>query len=289
MAGKRELLRKISSLKNTEKITSAMKMIASTKLKKMQSALAASKPFGDALAELNMKLGMFAPEENAAETLPLPKGFSGNLHLVLFTGDRGLCGAFNSSVQKIVTAILEGFQPESYSITVYGAKGAKFCDNRGFSVADAIAPLPKIPRSSDTAEKAGELLAGLRSGKFDEVLLVHNQYVSTLEQAPVVRRLLPPSLETSNDATNLWDLEFEPSRDNVAASLTRLNAEYILFRALLESMTAENAARLTAMENAAANCRNLIEHYKLIFNRSRQSDITTELLEIIAGTEAMKS
>jgi len=131
-------------------------------------------------------------------------------------------------------------------------------------------------------------MKGLRDGRFDEVLLVHNRFVSTLEQVPVVRKLLPPPV-VANEDVNLWNLEFEPSRSKVSESLIRLNAEYILFRALLESMTAENAARLTAMENAAANCRNLIEHYKLIFNRSRQSDITTELLEIIAGTEAMKS
>ena len=288
MAGKRDLLRKISSLKNTEKITSAMKMIASTKLLKMQKALTEAKPFGDALADMNSRLGVFTPEDDSSNTLPLPKNFSGNLHIVLFTGDRGLCGAFNSSSQKIVAAIVDGFKPETYSITVYGAKGAKFCESRELSVADSIIPLPKIPKCVDTANKAEELLDGLRSGRFDEVLLVYNRFVSTLEQVPVVKKLLPPTSE-SFENENLWDLEFEPSRSNVVESLTLLNAKYALFRTLLESMTSENAARLTAMENAAANCRNLIEHYKLIFNRSRQSDITTELLEIIAGTEAMKS
>jgi F-type H+-transporting ATPase subunit gamma len=287
MAGKRDLLRKISSLKNTEKITSAMKMIASTKLLKMQNALAASKPFGDALEELNVKLGVFAPEADSPTELPLPKNFSGKLHIVLFTGDRGLCGAFNSSVQKITAAIIDGFQPETCSITVYGAKGAKFCETRGLPATEVVTPLPKNPTPADTNAKAYDLLKGLRTGRYEEVLLVFNRFVSTLEQIPVVKRLLPNDA-VSNDV-NLWDLEFEPSRGEVSKSLTRLNVEYVLFRTLLESMTSENAARLTAMENAAANCRNLIEHYKLIFNRSRQSDITTELLEIIAGTEAMKS
>ncbi|MCK5843299.1 MAG: ATP synthase F1 subunit gamma [Victivallales bacterium] len=287
MAGKRDLLRKISSLKNTEKITSAMKMIASTKLLKMRHALDASQPFGDALDDLNARLGMFSVGDDAGRELPLPKKFSGKLHIVLFTGDRGLCGVFNSSTQKITAAILEGFHPGACTITVYGAKGAKFCENRDFPVSDVVAPLPKLPKSSDTTGKADELLNGLRDGRFDEVLLVYNRFVSTLEQVPVVKRFLPDAIR--NDDTNLWNLEFEPSRGDVAESLTRLNAEYILFNALLESMTSENAARLAAMENAAANCRNLIDHYKLIFNRSRQSGITTELLEIIAGTEAMKS
>ncbi|MCK5843701.1 MAG: F0F1 ATP synthase subunit gamma, partial [Victivallales bacterium] len=208
MAGKRDLLRKVSSLKNTEKITSAMKMIASTKLQRMQRALVETKPFGDALEEMNARLGAFEAEDDSPNAVPLPKGFSGKLHIILFTGDRGLCGSFNSAAQKTAAAIIDGFKLENYSITAYGAKGIKFCKSRDLVVGDRIAPLPKVPKLVDTAEKAKEMLDGLSDGRFDEVLLVYNRYISTLEQVPVVRRLLLPPSE--DPETNLWDLEFEP-------------------------------------------------------------------------------
>lgn len=298
MAGIRELRQRIKALKNTSKITAAMKMVSAAKLKRAQDAHARSKPYADRMEEMFGRVlsAMESPEHPLLQAREV-----GRVRYVLVTSDRGLAGAFNNSLFRAFTRRPGDNVPvEALGI---GRRARDFLA-RSERVEAISTPLTNAPSYDNAAAIAEELMKDYLDGKCDRVVLVYNQFRSVLSQVPVFVPILPlsPSEETPGSEPDssgtplenqgkgeMKDLyAFEPDRERLLAELVPKLVTLQVFRALLENAVGEHSARMTAMDNATKNTKDLIGSMSLTMNRARQAAITRELIEIVSGAEALK-
>ena len=290
MANLRDIKRRITSVQSTQKITSAMKMVAAAKLRRAQEAIEKARPYA-----VRMRATL---EEVAGGTLeevhPLLEVHDERrtLEIVAVTSDRGLAGAFNSNVTKAVELILSehGVRFEKVGLTLLGKKGNDYFVRRSTPITTAE-PIGGDVTYDKAADVARELARRYAAGEVDEVLLVYNEFVSTMTQTPRVSQLLPfepPKSEGSESAVESLPYEIEPDPAALLAALVPKAVEIEVFRALLENQSGEHAARMTAMESATKNTEELIETLTLQYNRARQAAITSELVEIVTGAQALE-
>jgi F-type H+-transporting ATPase subunit gamma len=290
MPSLRDIRRKISSVKKTQQITRAMQMVSAAKLQRAQDRLLTSRPYSDKLAEV---IGDLALRANPQRHPLLERRDGPNTLVLVITTDRGLCGAFNSNVLRAATGLLAQHPEWQASIVVVGRKGRDFFRRRPqFQVrsqhVDVFGRQVSFGVAQDLAKElieayttAGEII--------DRVVLVGNTFASALRQQTVTRTLLPiPLPPTSPDAV-LFDYLYEPSVDGILRELLPRYVEVLIFRALLETAAAEQAARMTAMAAATDNAGELIRQLTLFYNKTRQAAITKEILEVVSGAEALKS
>ena len=289
---------RIASVKSTRKITSAMKMVAASKLKKAQDQAEASQPYAVKMAEM---LGRLA--ENVASTPDAPKLLAGtgkdDVHLlVVVTSDRGLCGGFNGfvvrkAVQKIKKLRAEG---KTVKIMCVGKKGVPVLRREfGDMIIDRFPMMDgKQVAYSDAEKVSSKVLTMFEAGEFDVCTIVYNRFQSVIAQVPTELQLIPFAVpETAaneNDvvATQAQALyEFEPNEEEILKKLLPFNIGVQTFRTMLDSAAGEQAARMTAMDNATRNAGEMINDLSLQYNRARQAFITKELIEIISGAEAL--
>ena len=306
MSGLKVIRKRISSVKNTQKITKAMKMVAAARLRKAQQAITELRPYALKNAEV---LSSVAARAGGEEVHPLlAKREEKKVMLVVLTSDRGLAGAFNASINKSAFRFMKELEKEGkeVSIAVIGRKGKDYFARRDANIAHefqgvfenlSVKKASEIGRTivhafapqfdPDTMEtKEGEdsqLIPDL-----DAVYLVYNEFKSAITQKVVIEPLLPVGAQESTDEDSQSDFIYEPSK---VALLDRLISMYVriqIYRALLESVASEHGARMTAMDNATRNASDMIAKLTLQFNRARQAAITKELMEIIGGAEALK-
>ncbi|HEY1099464.1 MAG TPA: ATP synthase F1 subunit gamma [Myxococcota bacterium] len=292
MASLRDIRKRIKSVKNTQKITKAMKMVSAAKLRRAQDRVMAARPFADKIAAAATDL---ARRAEALGEAPHPllvarpqakKG--GRIELLAITSDRGLCGAFNSNVVRRALRFRYDHKDvhQSVSISTVGRKAAEAIKREGVNSRRTH----NVWEGLDYAKAAAialELTEAYVNGEIDAVHIVYNEFVNAGTQRVVVDQLLPFVAEASEGGSSV-DFDYEPSREALLDALLPREIATRIYRALLESAAAEHAARMQAMENASKNAKEMVASLSLFYNRARQAAITTELMEIIGGAEALK-
>ena len=283
----RDIRRRITSVKNTQQITSAMRMVAAAKLRRAQEAIEAARPYAERMRSTLEEVA--ASQAEVEHPLLEEREKVRALELVVVTSDRGLAGAFNNNVLKHSDALLAQREDGSVkvSLTLLGKKGGDYYRRRR---ADQISHSESVGvvAYADAARAADRLARRFAEGEVDEVFLVYSEFVSTLSQVPRTVRLLPFSAQTVEDGEPASPHTIEPSPERLLGTLVPKAVEVEVFRALLENQAGEHAARMAAMESATRNTEELIERLTLEYNRARQAAITKELVEIVTGAQALE-
>ncbi len=291
MASLKELKGRIASVKSTQKITKAKQMVASAKLRKAQAAAEAARPYSERLERVMASLGSKIAISDSSPKLLAGTG-KDQVHLLIVTSsDRGLCGAFNSNIVKAAKLKARELEAAGKTVLFYlvGRKGrgmiireypkqiVRYFDttalkNQGFAEAQAI---------------SAELIAMYEKGEFDVAHLFYSKFRSALLQEPVGRQIIPVAIPAGGAVSSDAAVEYEPDEEEILAELLPRNVTTQIFGALLENAASEQGASMTAMDNATRNAGDLINRLTIEYNRSRQAAITTELVEIISGAEAL--
>ena len=296
MASTQDLKRRVRSITNTRKLTRAMELVASARLRRAQQRIEALRPYADRMLELMAGVSQAA----GAVRLPLLERRENveRVAIVPVTGDRGLAGAFNAQVLRRAFALMREVQAEGQQVVFFpsGKKAGSTLRFRRLEVGQAWAGFSDRPEYSDAQAMAHALSEAYTNGDVDRVVIVYNAFVSPLVQKVTVRDVLPipqDLLERSADdeqeetVGGTPDFIYEPEPEEILARLLPVYVETELYRALLESAASEQGARMTAMRNASKAAGELIDSLTLAMNRARQAEITQEILEVVAGADAL--
>ena len=296
MATLKDIQLKISAVKKTKQITRAMNMVAASRLRGAQTNMEAFRPYAGKFAEVLGSLAKRAGE--ATNPLLVPKEKVKNIHLVLCTSDRGLCGGFNTNlIEKARSFVKEKTGAEiCFSFTNFGKKGRDWCRKENLQIEDQHLGIVGSAFGFHVASAAGKkLVEAFLEGTYDEVYVLYAEFVSMARQLPVLKQLLPiPPIETGEEEETaesgayLAEHICEPSTASVFGDMLPRNVYVQVYSALLETSTSEHAARMMAMDNATKACNDMIENLTLIYNKARQAAITAELMDIVGGAEALK-
>ena len=291
MASLKDIKKRIGTVKNTQQITKAMKMVSAAKLRRAQEAVVAARPYADKMADV---LSSLALREDADSHPLLEERGKGKALVVLITGDRGLCGGFNTNISKAAERFIREKQEdfESYELLIVGRKGNDYLKRRaGMEISKVHENLVGTGQVSyPTGALLGqEVIELYRNGDYDGVFLVYNAFQSAMTQVQTVKQLLPIVPKVVDEGALVTDYIYEPNAAEVLDEILPKNIEVQIFRSLLESAASEHGARMTAMDSASKNASEMIGKLTLQYNRARQASITKELLEIISGAESIKS
>ena len=299
MASLIDLRRRIRTVKNTQQITKAMKMVAAAKLRRAQDQILATRPYALELRKVTEHLAAVAAGEVEHPLLTPHEGEgddragSGKTLVLVVTGDKGLCGAFNAHVQRRTEQEMAALNGGG-EILALGNRGADFFTHRGAPMRGARRGLFKDLSYATAQELASEISKAYADGEYDAVYAVYNEFISVLSQRVSWERLLPIAREdVVGDEAGQPDGEhrdylYEPSEAEILNDLLPRFVTFQIYRVLLESQAAEHAARMTAMDSATKNAGELIDTLTLQYNRSRQAEITTELIEVVSGANALE-
>ena len=292
MPNLKDLKTRINSVSSTQKITSAMKMVAAAKLRRAQEAAESGRPYAGRMRSVIASLATKADKASASPLLVGREDVKTHL-LVIISADKGLCGGFNGSVARLARQQMTRLQSEGKKVQVY-VVGRKAADNLGSEIADkTFARIEGVQggviQYASAADISGKIIAGFEEGSFDSVSMIYNQFVNAITQKVTHSSLIPAEVDNSDDASDAQAsfYDYEPEEAEILDALLPQNLSTQIFSALLESSAAELAARMTAMDNATRNAGDMIDRLTLVYNRTRQANITKELIEIISGAEAL--
>ncbi len=289
MVSLRDMRRKIASIKSTQKITNTMKLVAAAKFRRAQMDILSLRPYAYRMHEILSSLAMRATE--GIHPL-LEKREEKKLLLIVVTSDRGLCGAFNTNILRRMEAFLEEKEAEGKEVhlLLIGRKARDYASRRPHLKIDNvyINLFLKRARFEDAAMIADYAAEAFTSGKYDAIYAIYNEFKSAIRQDVVVERLIPIEPLELREGDVPVDFVYEPSRDAVLNELLPLHFRTQMYRIFLESSASEHGARMTSMDNATKNAEEMIRKLTLEYNKARQASITKELLEIVAGAEALK-
>jgi F-type H+-transporting ATPase subunit gamma len=289
MANLRAIRKRISSVKSTQQITRAMKMVSAAKLRRAQEAITAARPYARRMREVVQAVAARAGGD--AHPLLTPREGK-RLALLVVTSDRGLAGSFNAGLTRAANRFINEHRGEYEEIALFvvGRKGREFFRRREVPIGkEYLGVLGSLSRGH--AERmSNDLVAGFLSGEFDEVQIVFNEFRSAISQVVRFEKLFPIALEKAEGEPGGAGIDYlyEPGQKEILASLLPKYVEIQIFRVLLESVAGEHGARMTAMDSATNNSVDMISRLTLQMNRARQATITTELTEIVSGAEALK-
>jgi len=287
MATLRDIKRRIRSVESTQKITRAMKLVAAAKLRRAQERILAARPYATKMREL--LAGLVARAQDTSHPL-LTKRTTARKRLVVITSDKGLAGAFNSNVIRNALAFLREQPRTDVTLVMVGKKGRDFFRRREWQVKSEMLGFFDRLAYSHAQELAGQLMTDYLGGETDEVYLIYNEFRSVAVQRVIRQQLLPiesePSAAGSGPTT---DYIYEPSPEAILASLLPRHVTTQVYRALMESVAGEHGARMTAMEAATKNAKDMIGVLTIQYNKARQERITKELLDIVGGAEALRA
>lgn len=299
MANLRDIRRRIGGIKSTSKITQAMKLVAAAKLRRAQDAIVSARPYASHMRSLMRHL--MPRVDRSALPLLYEREAVDTILLVIVTADRGMCGPFNSNIIRLATRRIHETYREKYEqgkvkLLCIGRRGYQHFIKRNYDVIGKHLGLTANATLTGAAEVVAEIIDGYMNGDYDRVEIIYNEFKSVVQQRLIVEEFLPlPAEETSTDASSAHqyhefvDYIYEPSERALMEFLIPKHLNFQLLRVLFESNASEQGARMTAMDAATSNAKDLIQTLQLQYNRARQEKITKELIEIVGGAEALSS
>jgi F-type H+-transporting ATPase subunit gamma len=279
--------RRIRSVKNTQQITKAMKMVSAAKLRRAQDRVIAARPYASTMREMLANLIAAAQSDPDASASPwLAKREAKRVDLIFITSDKGLAGAFNSNLIKAAQRFIAEHAGREVALTLIGRKGRDYYRRRNGNILSEHVNILNRPTFEDAAQVAREIIRRYREGETDAVYLVNNDFKSVMVQKLSVTQLLPLEQEQSEQKAQQTDYIYEQSPIEMLDRLMPRYVEIAVFRGMLETVAAEHAARMTAMDKASTNAKEVIDTLTLNMNRIRQAAITKEIIEVVSGAAA---
>ena len=305
MAVGKEIRGKIKSVENTRKITKAMEMVSTSKMRKAQERMRAARPYSEKVREIGANLGRANPEY--VHAFMRDNHDATNVGMIVVTSDKGLAGGLNTNILRAVTAKIRELQAKGRGIqtVAIGGKGLGFLTRMGAKVVSHAVQLGDAPRLEKLIGPIKVLLDAYARGELREVYLCYTRFINTMQQEPVVERLLPlrrqefdredesetaalsPSGSDTGKQAGSWSYIYEPDAQSVIDDLLVRYVESLIYQAVSENMASEQSARTVAMKAASDNAKNVIDEFTLLYNKTRQAAITKELTEIVAGAAAV--
>jgi F-type H+-transporting ATPase subunit gamma len=285
MAKTHDLKRRIRSIKNTMQVTKAMKMVSAARLRRAQDRILAARPFAVTTVKVLSSLAARANPE--LHPLLVQRDIK-RVELVLVTSDRGLCGSFNANAIKAATAFLGQHRPEALNVMTVGRRGRDFVRRRRLKITAEWVDIFRNLEFSIAQSIGDDLIDRYVSGEVDAVYVAYNEFKSVVSQRPVVEQILPIPRTDLVAAGDGEDYIYEPGSESLLAAILPGYVRLQVWRALLESAAAEHAARMTAMDSATKNAKELTEALTLHMNRVRQASITTAIIEVVSGAAALE-
>jgi F-type H+-transporting ATPase subunit gamma len=289
-----DLKKRFGSVKSTQKITKAMKMVAAAKLRRAQESAESSRPYSDTMNDVIGSISKKVVSTSSGRNLLTGTGDDQVQLLILFTSERGLCGGFNSSITKKMREKIEDLKKLSKTVKIIciGKKGYDILKRKYSDLIVDVIDMKAIKSVSyqDAKDISQKIIKMYFDNEFDTCSIFYNKFKSVIDQIPTDQKILPIETEENNDIdlkSSTSMLDFEPGETEILEELLPLNFAVQIFKALLESAASEQGARMSAMDNASRNASDMIDKLTLFYNRSRQAVITKELIEIISGAEAV--
>jgi len=287
MPGTKEIRMKIRSVQNTRKITKAMEMVAASKMRRAQERMRMARPYGEKIRNVAAHISHANPEYRhpylvARDTVK-------RIGLIVITTDKGLCGALNTNLLRMVINEYRAWQAEGEEIDVcpMGNKGLGFMQRMGANIVSHATQLGDRPQMDRLIGAVKVMLDGYSRDRFDRLMIGYTRFINTMKQEPVIEQLLPLSGERLGAPETVWDYIYEPEAKGVLDQVMTRYIEAIIFQAVAENMASEQSARMVAMKAASDNAENLIDELTLIYNKNRQAAITKEISEIVGGAAAV--
>jgi F-type H+-transporting ATPase subunit gamma len=287
MAVGKEIRGKIASIKNTQKITRAMEMVAASKMRKTRDRMQATRPYSKKISQIINHLSHANPEYKHPFMLEREIKRVG---IIVVSSDRGLCGGLNANLFRSILGAMQKWNEQNIEIDVatIGGKAAAFFNNINAHIVGQVSKLGDTPHQMDIVGVIKIMLDAYLAGTIDQLYVFNNEFVNTMTQKPVMTQLLPVmagSLE--QDLSGHWDYIYEPGAQTVLDQLLQRYVESIVYQGLVENNACEQAARMVAMKSASDNAGNIIKELQLVYNKARQAAITQEISEIVAGAAAV--
>lgn len=293
MASLKEVRTRIASVKSTQQITSAMKMVSASKLRRAQNAILSLRPYASKLREMMSNLSASAGETEAGVYTLERK--PEKILLILITSNRGLCGAFNINIIKAANEIMHGtyagqFEKGNVQLLIIGKKAADYYSRRNYPIIGTHNQLLDDLSFDKVMPIAGEVMNAFLNKQYDKVYIIYNQFKNAAVQNMVVEPYLPllPPGGNASSVSSTVEYIYEPSREEILNDLIPRMLKIQLYKAILDSVASEHGARMTAMHKATDNATELLKDLRLSYNKVRQAAITNEILEIVSGAEALK-
>ena len=287
MPGTKEIRVKIKSVQNTRKITKAMEMVSASKMRKAQERMRHARPYAEKIRNVAAHISHANPEYKHPALVE--RDTVKRLGIIVVTTDKGLCGALNTNLLRIVLTQYKEWQAEGEEIEVcaLGNKGLGFMQRLGAKIVSQATQLGDRPQLEKLIGPVKLMMDSFLSGNTDRVMLAYNRFINTMKQEPVIEQLLPLSGERLGAPETAWDYIYEPEARSVLDQVLRRYIEVLILQALAENMASEQSARMVAMKAATDNAGTLIGELKLVYNKTRQAAITKELSEIVSGAAAV--
>ena len=287
MSGSKEIRNKIGSIKNTQKITSAMEMVAASKMRKAQERMKASKPYAKRIRGVinHLAQGHSEYHHNYLSDREVKR-----VGYIVISSDRGLCGGLNNNMFKKALLEMKGWSEKEIEIdlSLIGSKAINFYKTYGGNVLSTASHLGDSPSVGDIVGAVKVMLNAFDEGKIDRLYLVNNEFVNTMTQLPEIQQILPVPVDEEDDKlTHYWDYIYEPDAKEILDVLLVRYIESQVYQGVVENLACEMAARMVAMKSATDNAGDIIDELQLIYNKARQASITQELSEIVAGAAAV--
>ena len=286
MAGGKEIRTKISSIKSTQKITSAMEMVAASKMRKVQERMEIGKPYSKRIRAVMGHIANSNPEYKHSYLIERPVKRVG---FIIVSTDRGLCGGLNVNVFKTAVKAVKEWSGQSVEMDfcLIGGKGISFFNRYGGNIVSTVRDVGEEPSLSRLIGCIKVMLDAYSEGKIDRLFVVANEFVNTMVQVPFVNQLLPLLPDEDEKLKHSWDYIYEPDPESILEGLLLRYIESQVYQAVIENAACEQAARMIAMKNATDNAGDLIDNLQLVYNKARQAAITQELSEIVGGAAAV--
>jgi F-type H+-transporting ATPase subunit gamma len=287
MPGTKEIRLKIRSVQNTRKITKAMEMVAASKMRKAQERMRHARPYAEKIRNVAAHISHANPEYR--HPFLVDRDSVKRVGIIVITTDKGLCGALNTNLLRLVLNQYKEWQAQGEEIEVcaIGNKGLGFMQRLGAKVVSQVTQLGDRPQMEKLIGAVKVMLDGYTSDRFDRLIVAYNRFINTMKQEPVVEQLLPLSGERLGAPETVWDYIYEPEARSVLDQVMTRYIETLIYQAVSENMASEQSARMVAMKAASDNAANLIDELTLIYNKNRQAGITKELSEIVGGAAAV--
>lgn len=286
MAGAKEIRTQISSIKSTQKITSAMEMVAASKMRKAQDRMEVGKPYATRIRSVVGHIANSSPEYKHAY---MQEREVKRVGIIVVSTDRGLCGGLNTNLFKQAIKTMQSYDEQNVAIDVctVGTKAGAFFSSLGANITASVKDLGEAPTASDLIGAVKVVLDAFTEGDIDKVYLVANEFVNTMVQTPKVQQLLPLEADEENQTAHRWDYIYEPDAQTLLDGLLTRYIESQVYQAVVENAACEQAARMVAMKSATDNAGDIIDGLQLVYNKARQAAITQELSEIVSGAAAV--